>query len=232
MLVAAHLFSGLLLGLFLFRATGERRLLGAAALGGLLPDLVDKPVGHILLAGSLDYGRLLVHDLFAVLILALLGFLLLHRRGSLALLAVAGGVLLHQLLDAMWLHPENWLFPLLGPFSVEHLENYFLAAIVQELTNPFEWLFLAASTALLLALYREPIRSPVLPDRLLHLCPALPASALLASGLYTVVAALLSADNILTWVESPAYNLLFGLLLVAVGLSLYRIPLSRTDPMP
>lgn len=204
---------------------------GALALGALLPDLIDKPVGHILLAGSLDYGRLLAHDIFAVLILALPGFLQLHRRGSLTLLAVTAGVLLPQLLDAMWLFPANWLFPLLGPFTAEPVEDFLLVGLLRELTSPFEWLFLAASMPMLLALYREPFlrRFPFLPAPLFSLCPAIPAIALLAAGLYSVATALFSFGNTLTWVESSAYNLLFGLLLITIAIYLLRVWPSRRE---
>ena len=75
MFLACHLFFGLVLGLALAGRTGDRRLIGFAALGALIPDLIDKPVGHILFAETLDSGRLFGHGLLFVGILLAAGII-------------------------------------------------------------------------------------------------------------------------------------------------------------
>jgi hypothetical protein len=154
MLVFCHLLVGAAVGLLFARATGDRRLVAAGLAAGLLPDLVDKPVGHLLLASTLDNGRLVAHSLgFAVALVAVA--LLACRRRNAALAAVFGlGVLAHQLLDAMWRDPTAWLFPLLGPFAPGHYPDYFLMDLAAELGSPSEWVFGAAAVAVILAVVR------------------------------------------------------------------------------
>ncbi len=132
MLVFCHLFVGAAIGLALARATGDRRLVLAGIAAGLLPDLIDKPLGHLLLATTLDNGRLVAHSLAFVLVLLVAGALLLRGRGPLLAAVLALGVLSHQLLDAMWRDPSAWFFPLLGPFVPGHYPDYFLSGLAAE----------------------------------------------------------------------------------------------------
>ena len=112
MFVACHLFLGLILGLAIAKHLDDRRLIGFCALGAVLPDLIDKPLGHILLGGSLNSGRIFGHGLLFLALLLVAGIILMRRRQSFALLAVAAGTLSHQVLDAMWAIPVTWYFPL------------------------------------------------------------------------------------------------------------------------
>lgn len=154
MFLACHLFFGLVLGLALAGRTGERRLIGFAALGAVIPDLLDKPVGHILFAETLDSGRLFGHGLLFVFILLMAGLISHRRRGSFAVLAVAAGVLSHQILDAMWAMPVTWYFPLLGGYEPQEYINYFGGALMAEVSSLSEWVFLAASAVIALAVTR------------------------------------------------------------------------------
>ncbi|MCM2465839.1 metal-dependent hydrolase [Methanoculleus sp. CWC-02] len=154
MYIACHLFLGLILGLAIAGRLGDRRLIGFCALGAVLPDLLDKPVGHLLLAGSLDSGRIFGHGLLFLALLLVAGIALERRRRSLALLAVAVGALSHQVLDAMWAMPVTWYFPLLGPYEPYEVADYFGNAILAEVSSLSEWIFLAASTGIALAACR------------------------------------------------------------------------------
>ncbi|WP_214041298.1 metal-dependent hydrolase [Methanoculleus sp.] len=154
MFIACHLFLGLILGLAIAERLGDRRLIGFCALGAVLPDLLDKPVGHLLLAGSLDSGRTVGHGLLFLALLLMAGTLLIQRRQSFALLAVAAGVLSHQVLDAMWAMPVTWYFPLLGPYEPYEFNDYFGGAILAEVSSLSEWIFLAASVGIALAACR------------------------------------------------------------------------------
>lgn len=79
-------------------------------LGGLLPDLVDKPL-TLLLLPDVRHGHWLGHTLLAA---ALLGLLALRAR---PLAPLALGVGSHALLDRLPVtEPAAWLWPALGPF--------------------------------------------------------------------------------------------------------------------
>ena len=155
MFVACHLFLGLILGLAVAGRRDDRRLIGFCALGAVLPDLLDKPVGHLLLAESLNSGRIFGHGLLFLALLLGAGVVLERRRGSFALLAVAAGTLSHQVLDAMWTNPVTWYFPLLGPYQPYEFADYFGNAVLAEISSLSEWIFLAASTGIALAAIRE-----------------------------------------------------------------------------
>ena len=155
MFVACHLFLGLILGLAFARYLDDRRLIGFAALGAILPDLIDKPIGHILLAETLDSGRLFGHGLLFFALIAVAGVYLYWRRESFALLAVAAGVLSHQVLDAMWAIPVSWYFPFLGPYEPHEFTDYFGGAILAEISSLSEWIFLIASVGIILAAFRD-----------------------------------------------------------------------------
>ncbi len=154
MFIACHLLLGLILGLALAGRVGDRRLIGFCALGAVLPDLIDKPVGHILLAGTLNSGRIFGHGLLFLTLFAVAGIALHRRRESFVLLTVAAGALSHQVIDAMWAMPVTWYFPLLGPYEPYEFTGYFGGAILAEVSSLSEWIFLAASAGIVLAACR------------------------------------------------------------------------------
>ncbi len=114
MLLFAHL------GLTLATA----RLFGRAdlaflALGSMLPDIIDKPLGLIAF-GSPSMGRTFAHTLLFLLFLAALSFYFQDIR----LFSLSGGVLAHLSLDSMWNSPVTLLWPVLGNFpEAAHLDT-------------------------------------------------------------------------------------------------------------
>lgn len=77
-------------------------------LGGLLPDIIDKPLGHLILPEN--NGRIFAHTLlFAVMVLI---SAMIWRR----LVPLSLGVSGHLLLDGMFLEPRSALWPLFGGF--------------------------------------------------------------------------------------------------------------------
>lgn len=149
MLIFCHLFIGLVLGIVLLRLTRNRWALFACALGAVLPDILDKPLGHILLRSTLDNGRLWAHTLLLLAILAIIGAVLAKKRGVVVVIALAAGVLLHQLGDTMYLDPTGWFWPLFGPFQPEQFPDYFGNAVLKELGSAYEWVFGLASLAII-----------------------------------------------------------------------------------
>ncbi|HII99591.1 MAG TPA: metal-dependent hydrolase [Methanoregula sp.] len=133
-----HLLTGLILGLILADLLRDRRWILPCALGSILPDLIDKPLGHLLLAQSLGYGRIYAHTLLFFILLILAGITLWKYKKSVFCMGLAAGVLSHEVLDQMWNLPKNWYWPLLGPFQGRLREDYWLVLIQRELENPVE----------------------------------------------------------------------------------------------
>ena len=103
------------------------------ALGAILPDLIDKPIGRILFSESVANGRLFGHTLLFAFILVTIGFLLNTHRNEIFCLAF--GTFLHLLEDRLWKTPATLFYPLYG-FSFpkgtvtgENWIQYFLSII-------------------------------------------------------------------------------------------------------
>ncbi|RLF69752.1 MAG: hypothetical protein DRN35_05520 [Thermoplasmata archaeon] len=75
----------------------------------MLPDIIDKPLGHFVLT-SLNNGRIISHTLL------FLALLLLASVKSERMRWVAFGVAIHHGMDLMFLDPTTYLWPLFGPF--------------------------------------------------------------------------------------------------------------------
>ena len=87
--------------------------------GSMLPDIIDKPIGHIFFSGTFDNnGRIIAHTLLFLLLMLSYGlfrFFKYHKNGVLVLSACSG---IHLLLDEIWLTPrtlfwliQGWHFP-------------------------------------------------------------------------------------------------------------------------
>jgi len=79
------------------------------ALGSMLPDIIDKPLG-LLAFGTAEQGRTFGHTLLFLIVLATLAVYLKNLR----LASVSFGVLAHLVLDSMWKSPAILFWPLLG----------------------------------------------------------------------------------------------------------------------
>ncbi len=83
-------------------------------IGSLLPDIIDKPLGMLFLAGTFSNGRIFAHTLIFLAILSAGGWLLYRARHRTWLLALAFGTLTHLVFDQMWLNPRTLLWPAYG----------------------------------------------------------------------------------------------------------------------
>ncbi len=154
MFVLAHLLVGVLIGILLYLWRRERWLILAAAVGSILPDLIDKPLGYLVLEGSVNFGRIYFHSLVLLLAFVVAGVLVWWKYRSFIGIALALGVLSHQVLDLMWAEYWNWLWPFFGPFRGREIENFFMDGFLRELANPSEWLFGLALLLILISLPR------------------------------------------------------------------------------
>ncbi|MDK2889722.1 MAG: hypothetical protein PWR21_354 [Methanoculleus sp.] len=156
MYLIAHAMVGVLIGLVIAAIAGDRRVIALAALGAVLPDLIDKPIGHIILNGTVNYGRIYFHGLTILTLILLAGILLYRYRGKIGLLALGVGMASHQFFDGMWRHPVEWFWPFLGPLPRHgYSENYFWDSALRELAQPSEWLLLFLIAGLFAYLYRR-----------------------------------------------------------------------------
>ena len=137
----AHLLAGILLGILLAYLLRDSRLIPACALGSILPDLIDKPVGLLLFPDVFGTGRIFGHALLVIGLVLIIGILVYTRypRTGILLLALVAGISTHQILDAMWLQPANWYWPSLGPFTGKSRPDFFVDAFWRTVRNPTEW---------------------------------------------------------------------------------------------
>ena len=141
MLLFCHLLTGFVIGLVLSGLFKDRRALVFCSIGSILPDLIDKPLGHIILADSLNDGRIFAHSLIALIAICFLGIIFWKQKGSPVLLYLVPGIISHLLLDAMWNIPINWFYPVLGPFVQGYSQNYFCNMFFVEISSFSEWFF-------------------------------------------------------------------------------------------
>lgn len=83
-------------------------------LGSMMPDLIDKPLGGIILREVLGNGRVYSHTLLFLLVLLGAGIFFWNWYRKPAVITLAGGVFFHDVLDGMWLLPETFLWPAFG----------------------------------------------------------------------------------------------------------------------
>ena len=96
-------------------------------IGALLPDIIDKPVGHYFFRDTFSTGRIYCHTLLFAVILLLAGLYLYTSRKKLWLLVLSFGTFIHLILDQMWLQPRTLLWPLYGlTFEREDLTDWTL----------------------------------------------------------------------------------------------------------
>ncbi|HVE91096.1 MAG TPA: metal-dependent hydrolase [Actinomycetota bacterium] len=106
-----------------------------AALGALLPDLIDKPIGRILLRGRFETGRLWGHTLLVnVAFFCILFFM--RGRVKRRLVMLPTGSLLHIAEDGMWSIPQTFWWPLFGTEFPPHPLPYGLLGYFNPFRNP------------------------------------------------------------------------------------------------
>ncbi|TAJ45303.1 metal-dependent hydrolase [Methanofollis fontis] len=230
MFLACHLIAGIVIGIIIARACGDRRAIPACALGALIPDIVDKPLGHIFLAESLGYGRIYLHTLLFLVIVLAIGALIFWRSRNVLVLAAGAGIASHQVLDAMWREPTNWYYPFLGPFSGSGDTTSFMDLVISEISAPSEWLLLVATAIFCLFLFYR--GESIIGGRALErILPPL-GILLILVGIWTAGAGVLDITAPLTGWESAEDNILCGAVIALSGCAalFFRTNGSGTNP--
>lgn len=153
-----HLLTGLVLGYLLGDLLHDRRWFLPCTVGAVLPDIIDKFIGHILFPTTIGYGRIYAHTLLAALLVLAIGLIFWKLQSDPGVFALGIGMFSHGILDMMWRQTVNWYWPLLGPFQGKLPADYFFTLLARELSNPFEWVIaLALGIGLVALWYREKI---------------------------------------------------------------------------
>lgn len=155
-----HLGGTVLIARYVFRdgAMDLRWLM----LGAILPDLVDKPIGSVFFNDVFGAHRLFAHTLLFPVVM-LTAVMVVTARGSKARnasIAVVIGVFVHLILDAVWLSPDGFLWPLFG-FSFPRVAGSDLPTLVGTMVrNPLVWAGEALGGAYLVFLWWSHLREP------------------------------------------------------------------------
>ncbi len=133
MLLFAHIGLTLAFAEMMRRAAGLRLPIVPLAIGSMLPDLIDKPLGYVLY-GTPAMGRIYAHTFLFLLLL----FVLMVSLENRLILAIFFGVLSHLALDTIWRSPKIFLWPLLGGFPVVDSIGVlgYLQALISALQDP------------------------------------------------------------------------------------------------
>ncbi|AKB78674.1 hypothetical protein MSHOH_2191 [Methanosarcina horonobensis HB-1 = JCM 15518] len=84
------------------------------AVGAILPDLIDKPIGEVIFASTFASGRIVGHTLLFSLLLFLTALYIYDKRRDIRGLSLASGSFLHLFEDEMLLNPQTFFWPLFG----------------------------------------------------------------------------------------------------------------------
>jgi hypothetical protein len=204
MFIAAHLFSGALLGLVFRHLANDRRAVPLCMAGSVIPDLIDKPLG-LVFPFTFGGGRTVFHSLIIAGIILLCVFIFVRKTSWWPGAGVACAVLLHQVSDEMWMLPANWFYPLFGPFQGQMIPDYFGFYFWTEMSNPSEWLFMTGAVIILAESYHPvPLLSRVCQSaRVTTGTCTLFAAVFLVTGVYLVIAGITGATPTLI---TPYYS--------------------------
>jgi membrane-bound metal-dependent hydrolase YbcI (DUF457 family) len=107
--------------------------------GAVLPDLIDKPIGQVLLKSSFENGRIFGHTFILALALFIAGTYQWKRRGDSRVLLLAFGVASHLILDRVWAEPTTALWPSMGPFLHHPSMQTITEQILEYVRDPVFW---------------------------------------------------------------------------------------------
>ncbi|HKZ30119.1 MAG TPA: metal-dependent hydrolase [Acidimicrobiia bacterium] len=127
------------------------------ALGAILPDLIDKPLGTILFPSLFNANSQVIgHTLLFSTVLMSVVLLTTHRgRVRRRWMALAVGSLIHLLLDAMWLVQETFLWPAFGWEFPPGMAEYWSGLLERLFSDPWRIVQEVVGLGYLIYLYRQ-----------------------------------------------------------------------------
>jgi len=126
------------------------------ALGALLPDLIDKPIGSLFFHDTFGTHRLVAHAIVFPVVALFVVLAATRRRGRRKpAVAVVIGSLFHLVLDGAWADPEAFWWPLLGWEFPRRADSALLPLLGNMLSDPLVWAGEIAGAVYLLYLWRR-----------------------------------------------------------------------------
>lgn len=109
--------------------------------GTIIADLVDMPIGTVILADRFSTGELWFHSLIVPTVY-MVAVLLFTRRGRTrrAFMALGVGWLFHLLLDGMWTDQNVFLWPFFGVEIPPGESPYWPLAWERAMSDPWRWI--------------------------------------------------------------------------------------------
>jgi membrane-bound metal-dependent hydrolase YbcI (DUF457 family) len=125
------------------------------AFGAMLPDIIDKPLGEILLADSLANGRIYGHTLLFFFLVLGIAYYIHKKNDNPNLLILPFASFMHILEDRMWMTPQTLFWPLFGwdfpdGFQSAGILDYFLSIFKNAYTPAMSFVFLSELLGLLI----------------------------------------------------------------------------------
>lgn len=126
---------------------------GYLAIGAILPDLLDKPIGEVIFASTFSNGRIIGHTLLFSLLLFLAGLYIYERRNDIRVLSLSAGSFLHIFEDQMRSDPQTFLWPLFGwSFPRDSRDYVGVEHLIKMLIESFHIEFLSTHVTEILAI--------------------------------------------------------------------------------
>jgi inner membrane protein len=132
------------------------------AVGAVLPDIIDKPIGSILWNDVFHNHRVFAHTL-VLPVLALAAIMIVTQRQSRsrkAAIAIVLGWFVHLILDGVWASPEAFFWPFFGLDFPRLAGSDFGTLLGNMVGNPLVWVGEAAGAAYLIYLWRSHLTEP------------------------------------------------------------------------
>ncbi len=96
----------------------------------LLPDIIDKIIGHGILQTSLNNGRLFSHTLVFLFIFTIIFYLIIQEKWWI----FSFPIMTHQIFDFLWSEPKTWYWPYYG-WSFDVLDKDIWESWLRALTS-------------------------------------------------------------------------------------------------
>jgi hypothetical protein len=99
----------------------------------ILPDIIDKLIGHLLFYNELNNGRLFFHSLLVLFIMVII----LYKLNKDLFLIYSFPLFTHQIFDFMWDLPTTWFWPYYGLFFEKLEKDVWGQWLTTLMTDPF-----------------------------------------------------------------------------------------------
>ncbi|MCM1567418.1 MAG: metal-dependent hydrolase [Dehalobacter sp.] len=125
MIFFGHIGVTLLFAFIIFSILREKIDYRFLIVGAILPDLIDKPIGHYIFVDTFHNGRIFGHTVLFVLLLSMVAIYVERKYHFLGISVLALGALMHQVEDQIWMSPGTSLWPTMGwQFPALSLHDY------------------------------------------------------------------------------------------------------------